>query len=140
MGQPPCSAGLTPPPPSCTISTSNQTKMFNPTKATRTELLIAEVQGSYSVKRLKRRGPRKGETWNKDCSSGRPALGSHDTSKGSYVGKGDIAIGAGRMGTLNPVKSLGRAWSGDKDANAAAAARQHRADRIAAARDRLMGL
>ena len=49
-------------------------------------------------------------------------------------------IGAGRMGTLNPVKSLGRSWSGDKDANAAAAARQHRADRIAAARDRLMGL
>ena len=44
------------------------------------------------------------------------------------------------MGTLNPVNSLGRAWSGDKDANARRAANQHRADRIAAARDRLMGL
>ena len=55
---------------------------------------------------------------NKTNSSGRSGLGSHDTAKGSYVATGDIAIGAGRMGTLNPVNSLGRAWVGDKDANA----------------------
>jgi len=114
--------------------------MLNPTKATRAELLIAEVQGSYSVKRLKRRGPRKGETWNKDCSSGRPALGDGVVDAGEDGEIGDIAIGAGRMGTLNPVNSLGRAWTGDKDANARRAANQRRADRIAAARDRLMGL
>jgi len=74
----------------------------------------------------------------KTNSSGRSGLGSHDTAKGSYVGKGDIAIGAGRMGTLNPVNSLGRQWVGDKSANAAAAAAQYAADRRAAARDRLM--
>jgi len=77
---------------------------------------------------------------NKTNSSGRSGLGSHDTDKGSYVAKGDIAIGAGRMGTLNPVNSLGRQWVGDKSANAARAASQYAADRRAAARDRLMGL
>ena len=74
----------------------------------------------------------------KTNSSGRSGLGSHDTAKGSYVAAGDIAIGAGRMGTLNPVNSLGRQWVGDKDANAAAAAAQYAADRRAAARDLLM--
>ena len=74
----------------------------------------------------------------KTNSSGRSALGTHDAGKGSYVGSGDIAIGAGRMGTLNPVNSLGRQWVGDKDANAATAAAQYAADRRAAARDRLM--
>ena len=76
----------------------------------------------------------------KTNSSGRSGLGSHDTEKGSYVAKGDIAIGAGRMGTLNPVNSLGRQWVGDKSANAARAANQYAAARRAAARDRLMGL
>ena len=73
----------------------------------------------------------------KTNSSGRSGLGSHDTEKGSYVATGDIAIGAGRMGTLNPVNSLGRQWVGDKSANAARAAAQYAADRRAAARDRL---
>ena len=75
---------------------------------------------------------------NKTNSSGRSGLGSHDTAKGSYVATGDIAIGAGRMGTLNPVNSLGRQWVGDKSANAARAAATYAADRRAAARDRLM--
>lgn len=91
----------------------------------------------YTVTRLKTRGPRKGELWQRDSSSGRPALGSHDTAKGSYVGSADIAIGAGRMGTLNPVQSLGRQWVGDKTANAARFANQAKSDRIAAARERL---
>src|SRR6056300_674069 len=69
----------------------------------------------------------------KTNSSGRSGLGSHDTDKGSYVAKGDIAIGAGRMGTLNPVNSLGRQWVGDKSANAARAAAQYASDRHAAA-------
>ncbi len=68
---------------------------------------------------------------NKTSSSGKSGLGSHDTSKGSYVGKGDIAIGAGRMGTLNPVNSLGRNFTGDKEAIARRYAAQVRADRRA---------
>ena len=69
---------------------------------------------------------------NKTNSSGRSGLGSHDTAKGSYVATGDIAIGAGRMGTLNPVNSLGRAWVGDKDANARRHAAVARLDRRSA--------
>ena len=68
---------------------------------------------------------------NKTSSSGRPALGTHDATKGSYVGKGDIAIGAGRMGTLNPVNSLGRDFKGNKDAIARRARAQYKADRRA---------
>ena len=94
----------------------------------------------YTVTRLKRRGPRKGELLSKSGSSGRPALGSHDTSKGSYVGAADIAIGAGRMGTINPVQSLGRAWVGDKEANAKRAAEVYKEDRRLAALDRLAGV
>ena len=74
----------------------------------------------------------------KTNSSGRSALGTHNTSKGSYVGSGDIAIGSGRMGTLNPVNSLGRQWVGDKEANAKRANSAYASDRRAAARERLM--
>ena len=64
-------------------------------------------------------------------SSGRPALGSHDTEKGSYVSSTDVAVGAGRMGTLNPVNSLGRQWVGDLEAVKHNANRQYRLDRRA---------
>ena len=62
-------------------------------------------------------------------SSGRPALGSHDAEKGSYVSSTDVAVGAGRMGTLNPVNSLGRQWIGDLEAVKRNAAHQYRKDR-----------
>ena len=74
---------------------------------------------------------------NKTNSSGKSALGTHDTSKGSYVGSGDISIGSGRMGTLNPVNSLGRQYTGDKVKVAAIYKQQVAADRKAAALDRL---
>jgi len=72
---------------------------------------------------------RRASLLSKTSSSGRPALGSHDASKGSYVGSGDIAIGAGRMGTLNPVNSLGRQFTGNKEAVARRHKAQARADR-----------
>lgn len=50
------------------------------------------------------------------------------------------ANGSGRGMTLTRVTGLGRQWVGDKDANAARYAAQARADRIAAARDRLAGI
>ena len=48
------------------------------------------------------------------------------------------ANGSGRGMTLTRVTGLGRQWVGDKDANAARFAEQAKADRIAAARDRLL--
>ena len=66
---------------------------------------------------------------NKTASSGRPAQG--DMKNGSTSGKGDIGIGKGGMGTLHPVKSLGRQFLGDKAANAIRYAKQAKADRRA---------
>ena len=48
------------------------------------------------------------------------------------------SAGSGRAFTITPVVGLGRQWSGDKVANAARFDRQAKADRIAAARDRLL--
>ena len=48
------------------------------------------------------------------------------------------SAGSGRAFTITPVVGLGRQWVGDKDANARRFAAQAKADRIAAARDRLM--
>jgi hypothetical protein len=48
------------------------------------------------------------------------------------------SAGSGRAFTITPVVGLGRQWSGDKTANAARFDRQAKADRIAAARDRLL--
>lgn len=66
---------------------------------------------------------------NKTASSGRPAQG--DIKNGTTMGKGDIAIGAGGMGTIHPVRSLGRQFTGDKDAVARRARAQYKADRRA---------
>ena len=64
---------------------------------------------------------------NKTASSGRPAQG--DIKNGTSMSQGDIAIGAGGMGTIHPVRSLGRQYLGDKAANAARYAAQAKADR-----------
>jgi|TARA_Y100000287_G_C13904010_1_gene202054 hypothetical protein len=92
----------------------------------------------YTFTRLKRRGPRKGETMQRHDAYG------HLTGVGS-VQKGDgqtasHATGSGKGGTITRVTGLGRQWVGDKNANARRFAAQAKADRIAAARDRLAGL
>jgi hypothetical protein len=62
-------------------------------------------------------------------------------AKGDGALKGTCPVngsaGSGRAFTITPVVGLGRQWVGDKDANARRFAEQARADRIAAARDRL---
>ena len=89
-----------------------------------------------TVTRLRTRGPRKGETMQRNSQHGRGAamgsVQSNDRQTASH------AVGAGKGGTITRVTGLGSQWVGDKDANAAAAAAQYAADRRAAARDRLM--
>jgi len=91
-----------------------------------------------TIKRLRTRGPRKGETMQRTDAYG------HMTGVGSVRGAdgqtGSHAVGSGKGGTVTRVTGLGRQWVGDKDANARRAANQYAADRRAAARDRLMGL
>ena len=91
---------------------------------------------TVTVKRLKTRHARKGETMQRHDGYG------HLTGVGA-VRKGDgqtasHATGSGKGGTITKVTGLGRQWKGDKDANARRYAEQVRKDRIAARQDRLM--
>jgi hypothetical protein len=101
---------------------------------------------TYTITRLPRRGPRKGETWMRGSQSHgtsggvqtvRADDGDHTlTSRGRSQGSGDRCVGAGL--TLNAVGGIGKVMVADLDSAIANAKAQHRADRIAAARDRLM--
>ena len=86
-----------------------------------TEFKVTVLKSQFSRKRS--------SMLTRTASSGRPAQG--DMKNGSTMGKGDIAIGAGGMGTLHPVRSLGRQFTGDKAATAARYAKQAKADRRA---------
>lgn len=92
---------------------------------------------TYTVTRLPRRGPRKGETLSRNAQHGRgAALGSVRDSD-LPAGGSSHAVGAGKGVTITRVTGLGRQWIGDKDANADRAAAQYRNDRRAAALERL---
>jgi len=101
---------------------------------------------TFTITRLPRRGPRKGETWIRSSQSHgtsagvqtvRAGDGDHTlTSRGRSQGSGDRCAGSGL--TLNAVGGIGKVMVQDLDAAIAAAKAQHRIDRIAAARDRLM--
>lgn len=91
---------------------------------------------TFTVTRLPRRGPRKGETLTRNAQHGRGAAVGSLSDSDTSAGAASHAVGSGKGLTITRVTGLGRQWVGDKDATAAAAAAQHRADRIAAARDR----
>ena len=92
----------------------------------------------YTLTRLKQRGPRKGETMQRNSQHGRGyAVGSvcgSDSQSASH------AVGSGKGLTITTVTGMGRQWTGDKNANARRFAAQVKADRKAAALDRLAGL
>lgn len=92
------------------------------------------------VIRLKTRGPRKGETLFRNSQHGRGAAVGTLQDRDVCAGGSSHAVGSGKGVTITRVTGLGRQWVGDKDAIRAAAAAQYRADRIAAARDRLAGI
>ena len=103
----------------------------------------------YKLTRLKRRGPRKGETFgvrgsqSHGTSGGvqtiRPGDGDHDlTSRGRSQGSGDRCCGGGI--TINAVGGIGKQMVSDLDSVKRRFAAQAKADRIAAARDRNAGL
>ena len=100
---------------------------------------------TYTVTRLPRRGPRKGETWIRGSQSHgtsggvqtvRADDGDHTlTSRGRPQGAGDRCVG--RSITLNPVGGMGRVMISDLDAVVTRASAQYRNDRRAAALERL---
>ena len=89
---------------------------------------------------LKSTATRKRRTFlSKTNSSGKNALGTHDTAQNLYVGGGDIAIGQIPYGYVKPSQqNFGRDFKGDKGAIADKYAKQVLKDRRDAARDRLI--
>ena len=92
----------------------------------------------YTVTRLKRRGPRKGETLTRNAQHGRGiAIGS--VRDGDLpAGGASHAVGAGKGLTITRVTGLGSVMVDDLEAVMTRARDQYRADRRAAARERLM--
>ena len=91
---------------------------------------------TYTLTRLPRRGPRKGETLSRNAQHGRGiALGS---VRDADLPAGGIshAVGSGKGLTITRVTGLGREMVSDLDAVRRRAAAQYRADRRAAALDR----
>ena len=102
----------------------------------------------YTVTRLPRRGPRKGETWIRGSQSHgtaggvqtvRAGDGDHTlTSRGRSQGSGDRCTGSGL--TLNSVGGIGKVMVADLEKVMIRARDQYRSDRRAAALDRISGL
>lgn len=99
----------------------------------------------YTVTRLKTRGPRADELWQRQGQRGkgaavgnvRPGDGDESvTQRGRGQGAGDRCVG--RSITLNPVGGMGRVMVADLPAVVTRAAAQYRSDRRAAALERLM--
>lgn len=90
----------------------------------------------FTVTRLKRRGPRKGETWQRQSQHGAGRAMGTVTEAGSATGA--TTTGGGKGMNLNRVYGIGSAMVRDLDAVRDRAAAQYAADRRAAARDRLM--
>ena len=92
---------------------------------------------TFTVTRLRCQGPRKGETLSRNSQHGRGmALGSISDAD-LPAGGASHAVGTGKGLTITRVTGLGRQWVGDNDATAKRFDAQAKADRIAAARDRL---
>ena len=89
-----------------------------------------------SVKVLKTRGPRKGETMQRDSQHGRgQALG---TVKGGDRQMATHSVGAGKGGTITKVCGIGSSMVSNLSKVQSDYQKQIRADRKAAAQDRLM--
>jgi hypothetical protein len=99
---------------------------------------------TYTVTRLPRRGPRKGETWMRASQSHgtsagvqtvRPGDGDETAARrGRSQGSGDRCVGAGL--TLNAVGGIGKVMVQDLEAVMIRARDQYRSDRRAAALER----
>ena len=89
----------------------------------------------FKVTRLKRRGPRKGETMQRNSQHGNgQAMGSvsgNDRQTASH------AVGTGKGLTITRQVGIGSQMVEDLESVKRRAKAQYRADRIAAARDRL---
>jgi hypothetical protein len=96
------------------------------------DLLVAQVQGQATVKKLRRRGPRKGESWGK-AQGGGNAVGSVRATDSNTAGVSAGTNGA-RM-TLTQQRGQGAQMVADLDAVKARYARVKAAEHREAARE-----
>jgi len=94
----------------------------------------------YTVTRLPRRGPRKGETLSRNSQHGRGVALGCIRDGDLPAGGASHAVGAGKGMTITRVTGLGSVMVRDLEAVMLRARDQYRADRRAAALDRLAGV
>ena len=94
----------------------------------------------YTVTRLPRRGPRKGETLTRNAQHGRGAAMGSIRDADLPAGGASHAVGSGKGMTITRVTGMGRVMVADLEAVMIRAKNQYRADRRAAALDRIAGL
>ena len=111
-------------------------------------MITTTIDGvQFKVTRLKTRGPRPDELWQRQGQRGRGASvgtvrsgdGDHSvTQRVRGQGSGDRCVGGSGI-TLNGVGGMGKVMVADLEAVMTRARDQHRVDRRAAARDRISG-
>ena len=94
----------------------------------------------YVTKQLKQRGPRKGETWQRQSQHGSGRALNHAGQAVSGSSTGASAVGSGGSMNLNAVGGIGKTMVRDIESVKRKAAAQYKADRRQAAIDRAMGL
>ena len=100
------------------------------------DLALAEVRGQATVKKLRTRGPRKGETLSRGQAGGRPAadgnrpVGQHVACNGGWAANGQVGYGASKPVRAEAAKAtFDRLHAADRKAEA----RRRAAEREAAA-------
>lgn len=109
---------------------TNSNQISDLASGTKLDLLVAEIQGTVTVKKLRTRGPRKGELWNND-SQGNNRGGNKVDHDGIAVVT-TRACGA-RHGTITPARGQGREMVDNLSGVVRNANRVYEADRKAAA-------
>ena len=74
---------------------TNSNQISDLAAGTKLDLLVAEIQGTVTVKKLRTRGPRKGELWGKANGGGR-VVGAANGANGVTTGN-RAAAGGGQM-------------------------------------------
>ena len=121
------------------MNMKNETAMDLTTLAatgTKLDLAIAEAQGKVTVKKLRTRGPRKGETLSRGQAGGRPTadgnrpVGAHVACNGGWAANGQVGYGAQKISNSEAAKArFDRVHASEARARAA----ERRAEREAAA-------
>ena len=106
---------------------------------TKLDLALAEVRGEVTVKKLRTRGPRKGETLSRGQAGGRPTtngnrpVGAWTACNGGWAANGQVGYGAEKIANADRAKvTFDRLHAADRRAEARARAAEREALALAA--------